>query len=156
MDYCCYGAVLARVLLGKPQSVSAMGGRLVKQEIDVDDNAILIMRYPQAMAVSEGSWTQQGSLTAYSTVIYGTEGTLMLEPRHGGRLLLATADCPAGAEVTLPEQPPELRTATDHFVASINNSTPFCALCHDENGCDTQIILDAGARSLDSGAVVTL
>jgi predicted dehydrogenase len=152
-DYCCYGALLARVLLGNPASVSAVGGRLIKTDIDVGDNAILLMKYPHALAVSEGSWTQIGKLTAYTTAIYGTRGTLFIEAGNEGRLLWADAEHPEGREVAVPQPPTAMRTATNHFVACLDSGEPFCDVCHEQHGHDAQAILEAGARSLRSGAL---
>lgn len=156
VDYCCYGALLARVLLGIPSEVTAVSGRFVKQEQTVDDNAVLVMKYPNGLAVSEGSWTQVGSLSAYSTVIYGTQGTLMLEPRHGGRLFKATQESPAGEVVDVPAPVASLETATAHFLHGIETGETYWALCHDEQGYDTQRILDAGAKSLTQQGTVRL
>ena len=156
MDYCCYGALLARVLLGLPTTVTAVGGRFVKQEISVEDNAVLIMKYADGLAVSEGSWTQIGNLSAYTTLIYGTRGTLMLEPRTGGRLFLATADQPEGSPVAVPQPPAHLQNATAHFLHHIATGEPPQALCDQLHGRDTQEILEAGARSLANGAEVSL
>src|SRR5262249_6574529 len=50
MDYCCYGAALARCLLGVPARVSAVAGRFVKEDILVEDNAVLVMTYPHGLA----------------------------------------------------------------------------------------------------------
>ncbi len=156
IDYCCYGAVLASVLLGLPSQVTAVGGRFVKSEIAVDDNAVLIMKYPHALAVSEGSWTQIGKLSAYSTVIYGTEGTMMLEPRDGGALYHATADCEEGQSVSLPAQPESMRSATSHFLSCLQTGDPFWALCHQKHGREAQVILEAGVKSLAEDRSVTI
>lgn len=156
MDYCCYGAILARTILGMPQQVSAVAQRLVKTDIDVEDNGMLIMNYPNAIAVSEGSWTQIGKLSAYTTLIYGTTGTLMLEPRHGGRLFLATQDQPEGATVDVPELPAHLATATAHFVHCIRTGEPSIAMC-DALACrDAQAILEGGLNAAATGACVSL
>lgn len=156
MDYCCYGAVLARVLLGAPHSVTAVGGRLVKQDIGVADNAVLIMSYDRALAVSEGSWTQIGKLSAYTTVIYGTRGTLMVEPRVGGRLLLATDEDPEGTEVVVTTPSPERRTATAHFLTLFETAAPAMPLCDPVHARDAQEILEAGARAMETKTQVTL
>jgi predicted dehydrogenase len=156
IDYCCYGALLARVLLGMPNQVTAVGGRFVKSEIAVDDNAVLIMRYPTGLAVSEGSWTQIGSLSAYQTMIYGTTGTLMLEPREGGRLYQATEDSPEGQPVDVPAAPDSMRSATSHFLACVDSGEPFWALCHEQHGCDTQSILEAGVQSIAENRTVEM
>ena len=97
MDYCCYGANLAVVLMGMPRDVLGITGRLVKRDILVEDNAMVVMDYPSGVAAAEASRTQIGKLTGYITALYGTRATLMVEPRAGGRLWLATPDQSEGA-----------------------------------------------------------
>jgi len=156
MDYCCYGALLARVLLGVPARVYGTRGRLCKEDITVEDNGMIVMSYPKAIAVSEGSWTQIGKLSSYVTMIYGTKGTLMVEPRHGGRLLRATSDEPDGVEVDVPALPSHLQNSCAHFVHSITTAEPFMPLCEENNCRDAQEILEAGLRSADQGSEVTI
>jgi len=109
MDYCCYGAALARHLLGQPSRVVGVAGRLQKDYITLDDNAVIIMQWPRALAISEASWTQIGHLTSYVTVIYGSEGTLVVEREPGGRVLLATREHDDGIEIDVPQPPEEMR-----------------------------------------------
>ncbi len=156
MDYCCYGAVLARALLGLPTQVSGVAQRFVKQDIDVEDNGLLVMLYPHALAISEGSWTQIGNLSAYTTFIYGTTGTLLVEPRATGRLLLATAEHPDGQLVEVPDLPTHRRSATAAFVHHIRTGEALLPLCDMEIGRDTQQILEAGLDAARSGGQVTL
>ena len=128
MDYCCYGANLARVILGNPESVSGTKASLCKTHLAVEDNAMVVMNYPNALAVAEGSWTQVGKLTSYLTVIYGTQGTLVVEPRAGGRLLLATEENPEGREVPVPIPPKPLLSAAEHFAYGIREGDDFQSL----------------------------
>ena len=90
MDYGCYGSALARYLLGQPSRVTGVAGRLQKDYITLEDNAVIVMQYPRAIAITEASWTQIGHLTSYFATIYGSDGTLVVEPGSKGRLLLAT------------------------------------------------------------------
>jgi predicted dehydrogenase len=156
IDYCCYGALLARVFLGVPNRVTGVSGRLVKEDILVEDNGILVMSYPGAMAVSEGSWSQIGKLSSYITMIYGTQGTLMMEPRVGGRLLLADEAHPDGAPLDVPAPPESARTATAHFVHCLRTGEPFLPLCDDRHGRDAQEILEAGKHAAETGMEVSL
>lgn len=156
MDYCCYGAVLARVLMGVPSRVTALTGRFCKENIVVEDNAFLAMTYPRGMATAEGSWTQIGKLTSYTTALYGDEGTLLVEPRDGGRLFLATSDDPEGSEVEVPAPAEHLRNSAAHFVMGIQTGEPFLALCQDRICRDTQEILEGGMKSVQAGADVSL
>jgi predicted dehydrogenase len=156
MDYCCYGANLAGVLLGTPDRVVATTGRLVKEEISVEDNAMLAMSYPRAFALAEASWTQIGKLTGYITAIYGTRATLMVEPRAGGRLWMATAETPQGAPVDLPPVEPHMADSAKHFAWGIATGEEFWHLCRAGNGRVAQEILEAAIESSHSGREVSL
>ena len=149
MDYCCYGAVLAQVLLGRPDTV--MGARLrtgLKQNLLLEDNAILILKYPQAIATTEASWTQIGKLTSYGTVIYGSEATLVVDPDHGGKLVKATREKPEGIELEVPATEPHLESASHHFIMAIENpESPILPLCNAENGFNAQWILEKGLEA---------
>lgn len=155
MDYCCYGAALARCILGVPSRVVGVAGRLRKEDILVEDNAVLVMSYPRAMAIAEGSWTQIGEMTAYLTAIYGTKGTLLIEP-HGGRLLLADSANEHGKDVAVPAKPPERQNATQHFLHCLETGEPFIELCQDRIARDAQEILAAGLLSASRGSEVSL
>ncbi len=156
MDYCCYGAVLARVLMGLPNRVTALTGRFCKENIIVEDNALLAMTYPRGMATAEGSWTQIGKLTSYTTALYGSAGTLLVEPRAGGRLFLATADDPEGSEVEVPRAAAHLTNSAAHFVHGIRTGEPFQSLCQDRVCRDTQEILEGGLQSVEAGSEISL
>lgn len=156
IDYCCYGAALARVLLGLPSRVYGSAARLRREDILVDDNGLLVMHYPQAVALAEGSWLQEGSLTAYTTVMYGTQGTLLVEPRATGRLLHATQQQPHGVPLEVPPPPPHLQSASAHFVHAVGTGEPLLPLCDPRVGRDTQEILEAGLISAQRGREVSL
>ena len=156
MDYCCYGSVLASVLLGKPEAVSGLEGNLCKKELSVEDNAMLVLRYPEAIATTEASWTQVGKLTAYVTAIYGETGTLLVEPRDEGGLLKATNECQEGEPIHAPELPPHLRSASAHFIWAIRTGGEFHPLCDPIHGRDAQAILEAGRKAAKDRCEVAL
>jgi predicted dehydrogenase len=156
MDYCCYGAVLSRVLLGVPTSVTSLMGNFCKDSITVEDNALIAMKYPQGMATAEASWTQIGKLTSYTTAIYGTKGTLVVEPRDGGGLLLATEEDPEGSPVDIPESAPHLRDSAAHFLHAIAGGGDLMPLCEAEACRDAQEILEAGLLASRDGREVGL
>jgi predicted dehydrogenase len=58
VDYCGYGGILARTVLGRPASVTAVAAHLRKAGLESEDNAVVVLRYPRALALLEGSWTQ--------------------------------------------------------------------------------------------------
>ena len=143
-------------MLGVPSRVLGATGRLVKEDITVDDNGIVVMSYPRAMAISEGSWTQIGHPTAYVASFYGTRGLLMAEHGPKGRLVLATAERPEGETVTVPELTGHMRTASANFMHALATGEPFHPLCNDRVVRDAQEILEAGLISAEHGSEVSL
>ena len=154
MDYACYGAALARHVLGQPSRVTGVAGHLLKDYITLEDNAVILMQWPWAMAVTEASWTQIGNLTSYETIIYGSEGTLFVE--RSGRLLLATREHDEGRVVDVPEPSAELRNATAYFLHNIANDLPVEGICSPAVGRDAQEILEAGLLSATHGEAISL
>jgi predicted dehydrogenase len=154
IDYCCYGAALSRLLLGVPSRVTAVAGNLRKEEIAVEDNAMLLMTYPRGLSLAEGSWTQIGNLSSYVTMIHGTTGSLQVNPND--RLLHATSKLPEGVEVKVPKAPAHLRNASAHFLHCLATGENFLPLCNDRVGRDAQEILEAGLRSAHGGKEVSL
>lgn len=150
MDYCCYGAVLCEVLLGSPDSVSGVGlSTGLKPDLSLEDNAVLILKYPNALGLTEASWTQIGKITSYNTTLYGSEGTLHVEPDHGGKLWKATLDNEQGWVVDLPQSPDHLETASRHFISAIENpDLAIHPLCDAENACKAQTVLQRGIESI--------
>lgn len=149
MDYCCYGAVLAEVLLGRPEKVTGVAiSTGLKPDLKLEDNAILVLTYPNALATTEASWTQIGKLTSYSTTLYGSEGTVLIDPDHGGSIRLANAEHPDGIELTIPEQPAHLENASTHFLAAMDDPGleihPLCEMRHCR---ESQWILEEGIIS---------
>lgn len=156
IDYCCYGAMLARVLLGVPSRVSGVAGRFCKEDIQVEDNAVIVMTYPHGLAIAEASWSQVGSFNTYTPMIYGTKGMLMVEPRTGGKLWLATEKDPKGSPIRVPKQPSHLRHASAHFIHCLLTGEDFNPLADLRLSRDAQEILEAGLLSVKSGAQISL
>ena len=156
MDYCCYGTTLARVILGQPEHVSGMCGNFCKTELSVEDNAIIVMKGTDFMATAEASWTQIGKMTSYTTSIYGTTGTLLIEPRHGGRLLLADETDPEGRALAVAPQEDHMASATAHFIHHIQTGAELLPLCRADLCRDSQEILEAGKQSMHDGNQVDL
>src|SRR5215213_4088650 len=53
IDYCGYGSLLTLSLLGRPSSVTAVAAHLRKEGLEAEDNAIVILKYPPALALLE-------------------------------------------------------------------------------------------------------
>lgn len=156
MDYCCYGVILSRVLLGRPSQVTGIAGRLCKRDIAVEDNAVIVTSSATGIGIAEASWTQIGKPTGYVTAIYGTKATLLVEPRQGGRLLMATTDKPEGVEIDVPAPAPHRTNSAAHFLWGVTTGGKFDPLCRADLCRDAQEILEAGLFSSRTGATVPL
>src|SRR5919198_2195277 len=82
VDYCGYGALLCRLVLGRPQSVTAVTPPPRKPDLVSEDNAVVVLSYPDALGLLEASWTQIGGEPAFAMIVYGERGTLIVhQPR---------------------------------------------------------------------------
>ncbi|MBC9889007.1 MAG: Gfo/Idh/MocA family oxidoreductase [Opitutae bacterium] len=147
LDYCGYGCLLSAAMLGQPEKVTGIMGGQIKDSLAVEDNAVIAMTYGFGIATAEASWTQIGKLTSYTTAIYGTEGTLRVEPRPEGKLYLATENDPAGREISLPGQEPRLRDSATHFVSVARDGAEPWLLCQPDLSRNAQEIMEAGMKS---------
>ncbi len=118
-DFACYGAAMSAYLLGEPLQVLGTRGNLTKDYPISDDNAVLIARYPKAIAVIEATWSQVGTDGAPNPIVYGTEATAGV---IDGKLRIHRR----GAEPVL-ETPPPLpvgeRNAPEYFLKCLRTGT---------------------------------
>ena len=156
MDYCCYGSVLAAALMGVPESVVGMRGGQVKTHLSVEDSGMIAMKYAKGMATATASWTQIGDMTSYYTGIYGTKGTLWVEPYGDGKLYWATNDNKMGEVVEVPAAPEWLTNSATHLAEVAKRGREPWLLNQGGFSRDAQEILEAGIRSAKSGEQVAL
>jgi predicted dehydrogenase len=154
IDYCGYGAVLARVLLGQPSAVSAVSAQLRKPDLPTEDSAVVVLRYPRALALLEASWTQIGAQPAFGVIVYGDAGTVIVhQPRATrdgqavgpGRIEIVSV---TGSEII--EPPPLPRAERDgptYFLTCLRTGRSVEGLCAPDVGRDVQELLEAGFRA---------
>jgi predicted dehydrogenase len=155
MDYCCYGAALTCALLGLPSRVTAVSARLAKADLPSEDNAVLVMQHARALSTSTASWTQQGDMTSYEPMIYGTRGTLYIRD-HGQALWYADAEQKNGVQLDVPALPPGARTSAEYFLAHIRSGKPITGLCGADVSLMAQEVLEAGILAAAEGRSVSL
>jgi len=153
-DYSGYGSSLCVLFMGGiPGSVMGMAGRLVKAYLPVDDNGIIIMRYPHALCRLEMTWTEAvAHRPPHDLVLYGTEGTLI----SGSEVMLYTRDNKDGKVVDLDELPEGQRNASEHFVHCINSGEAPQFQTSPELSYGAQQIMEGGLRSATSGMEISL
>ena len=163
VDYCGYGAVLCRLLLGRPDAVTAVTPPPRKPELESEDNAIVVLSYPRAVGLLEASWTQIGREPAFAMIVYGERGTLLVhQPRPtregertgAGRVQVVTSD--SSRFVEPPPLPDDERDGPTHFLACIAAERAVTEFCGAEVGCDVQEVIAAGLASSATGRRVDL
>ncbi|HUG37432.1 MAG TPA: Gfo/Idh/MocA family oxidoreductase [Candidatus Limnocylindrales bacterium] len=163
VDYCGYGAILCRTLLGQPSAVTAVAAHLRKEGLPAEDNAVVVLRYPRALALLEGSWTQIGGEPGFAMIVYGDRGTMIVHQpravREGQRAGTGQVQLVTGAESRMID-PPALaadeRDAPTYFLTRIRDGRPVDGLCAPQVGRDAQEVLAAALRSAATGREVTL
>ena len=159
IDYCGYGASLARLLLGLPSHAHAFIDRLVKTTISVDDNAVLTLRYPAALAVIEATWTAAGPIPDAGPSIAGTQGSLVVSgptSAHPRTLRQTSRRNPNGRVIEPPTLSHGNRNATEYFLACLRDDRPIVGQVSAVISRDAQEILEAGLRSSRSMTTVPL
>ena len=90
MDFGCYGANLATWLMEgeKPHSVTAITQQQQKvNNPDVDDEAIIILKYDNAIAVIQASWNWP--IGRKDMEVYGLNGVVYADNRHDLRIRIS-------------------------------------------------------------------
>src|SRR3989454_8393266 len=76
MDFGCYGAEWALWLKGRPKGVQAIAQKLkVSQHNQVDDDATILIEYPDATVIVEASWDWPNSMGQVQ--VFGPKGSLL-------------------------------------------------------------------------------
>src|ERR1700732_3315543 len=76
MDLGCYGAELSLWLKGRPTRVYATTRKMkVEQNNKVDDDATIVLDYPDATAIIEASW--DWPYTKEQVEVFGPKGSLL-------------------------------------------------------------------------------
>jgi len=157
LDYCCYGAMVSRWYVGE-MAVSAVGmkANLNSHWADGDDNGAMIVRFPGAMGLFEGSWTTWDHGVAYGPIVYGTTGTLVVE-NHVAEPTVREVH--GGGETTVHQPPPlpEGRHDVAHeFIHHLETSEPLHPTLEAAFNLEVMATLDAGLRAARSGKLETV
>jgi predicted dehydrogenase len=160
IDFCSYGAVLSRWVMGQPSRVVAMGGRYAKEFFTVEDNAIMVLGYPRGHAVCEATWTQPAVAAPVPIQIYGEDGTIALTGRDELRLAnrgtsgeLSSTEAESVSADPLPDH---YASGPEYFAYCLRHDLPFTGMVSVAASRDAQEILEAGIMSMRAGKEVGL
>ena len=153
MDFGCYGAELSLWLKGRPSRVYATTRKLkVEQNNKVDDDATIVLDYPDATSVIEASW--DWPYGKEQVEVFGPKGSLVA---HHDSLLYRSANAhgpnvpPDGESVTLDPLPKETSNPVTYFVDCIRNNKPIEDPVSAQLNVQVLEILDAARESARTG-----
>ena len=153
MDFGCYGAEWALWLKGRPTRVFATAQKLkTDQHNDVDDDATIVLEYPDATVIIEASWDwpyDNGEVE-----VFGPKGSLLAT---GKELFHRTAkddrskSALEGQRVAVNPGPQETSNPVSYFVDCIRHNKPIEDPLSATLNVHVVEILDAARESVRSG-----
>lgn len=158
MDFGCYGAEWALWLKGRPARVYATATKLkVEQHNKVDDDATIVLDYPDATVTIQASWNWPYSKSHVE--VFGPKGSLT-----AGRDYLffrpaaqrGASDAPYGEPVNLNSLPRETGNPISYFVRSVHDDKPIEDPVSARLNVQVMEILDAARESARTGRVQEL
>ncbi|MCB9151611.1 MAG: Gfo/Idh/MocA family oxidoreductase [Caldilineaceae bacterium] len=151
LDYCCYGSMLSRWYIGEQaQAAVGMRANLNSSWGDADDNAAMIVRFPHALALLEASWTTRAHGVSPGPIVYGTQGTLIIERKEQQVVRLETGK-EAGKEFALDALPSGRATIAEELIHHLDTGDDLHPTLQLGLNLEVMAILDAGVRAADSG-----
>lgn len=150
LDYCCYGSMLARWYVGG-QALAALGmkANLNSHWGEAEDNAVMLVRFPGAMGLCEGSWTTHDHGVSPGPIVYGTDGTLVIERKTEQVVRVIKAGDSSLAK--LEQLPPGRANIAEETVHHLETGDDLHPTLQSELNTEVMAILDAGIRSAASG-----
>jgi len=152
LDFCSYGAMTSRWYIGE-SAIGAMGmrGNFNSRWGDADDNGAMLVRYPNSMAVLEGSWTTHKKGLSGGPIIFGTEGILILDT-SGSPDTVQLERPGADVETVTAEALPEGRSnVAEELIHHLETGDPIHTSLTPQLNLEATAIIEAGIRSADSG-----
>jgi predicted dehydrogenase len=158
VDFGCYGANLMTWLMrgAAPLTVTAVTQRLKRDPVygRVDDEATLVLTYPEAQAIIQGSWNWPDHRKDLE--IYGTRGYVVTPDGQSVRLRLRGQ--PAEQAVPPRALPAQYRDGFAYLAAVVRGREPVADT--DRSSLTNNVlvvrILDAARRSAREGRTVRL
>lgn len=151
LDFCCYGAMISYWYVGeKATAALGMKANLNSHWGDADDNGVIVVRFPNAMALLEGTWTTFDHGVPTGPIVYGTTGTLVVDGRDGRpvvRLERGHGQTTIYEVEPLPEGRQDVAQEYIHHLETGEPLHPSLGLWFN---VDVMAILDAGVRSAAS------
>ncbi len=153
IDFCSYGAVIARWLIGETATdVMGMRMNLNSPWAEADDNGVITARFPKAVGVFQGSWTTLYPGEWGNPVVYGTEGTIVVDEWGSAPGVYVWRGQEKHEEFYKPDSSSlEYPDIAHAFIHSLDTGAPLHETLDPVFNLDAMAIVDAGIRSAESG-----
>jgi predicted dehydrogenase len=153
MDFGCYGAELSLWLKGRPERVFASTRKLkTDQHNAVDDDATIVLEYPDATAIIEASWDWPYGKEQIE--VFGPKGSLLA----GSQTLLLRSASDRGPNVSRDGEPVALdplrhenSNPISYLVMHVRNNQPIEDPLSAKLNVEVMEILDAARESVRTG-----
>lgn len=133
--------------------MTGLGGTYEK-DIEVEDNAVLLLDYGNAMGICEATWTQVGGHPYQTPIVWGTEG--VIRPGENG-VILQSENNPKGDLIPAEPLGPEWQHSPAHFVAYLEGRvTELHPLIDPHRNRDVQEVMTAGLKAISERRTVSL
>ena len=152
LDFCCYGALVSYWYIGQP-AVGALGlkANLDSHWGDAEDNAVIVVRFPDAMALLEGSWTTLDHGVPTGPIVYGTTGTLVVDRRDDAPVVRLERGHGQTTVYDVEPLPNGRADIAQELIHHLDTGEPLHPTLEMTFNLDVMGILDAGVRSAASG-----
>ena len=161
LDYCCYGVNIAQWFLDRqPKSVIATTGILARTYLTVEDNALIVMEFGDAIGMAEACWSQVGPHPIHGPTINGVDGSLVVD-EEGNLHLYAVKEKGnyrdiRGEMLQVPSPPKGWRNGPEYFAERIMKDEDIDDPLGVRFNRNVQEVLEAGIRSASEGKRIYL
>lgn len=154
MDYIGYGCNMSRWMLGeKATAAFCMATNASSPFADIEDHATVVLKFPHARALVEGTWaTFAAGNVPSGPILYGDKGTLVTD-RYGSTVSLFTERHQhAPTKIYEADPLPEGRSnLAEEFLYALKTGGDMHPILSPEINLDAMAAADAAFRSCDSG-----
>ena len=151
LDYCSYGACLSRWFIGQP-AIGAYGltANFHSTYGDAEDNGLVMVRFPKAVAILEGSWTTPHRGIPTGPIVYGSEGVLVCDGAGNGTISVYRKGTDTPTVYEGGALPKGRENIAREFIHHLETGEPLHPTLDVPVNIDAMAILDAGLRSATS------
>jgi len=151
LDYCCYGCMLSYWFFEKPATTAfGIRGNFVNKWCNAEDNALMVVRFPDSIATVEANWTTSNDLIPHGPMLFGTKGAMTTEELNGTQVVKIAESSGKFVFEKPGNQPEHLRDIASAYVCHIDGG-PLDTMLQPDFNLHSMAILDAGIRSANSG-----